>query len=382
MRYLKTAPLMSVMGILAFASSANAAAVLSWNGSNAIVDNALSITTLYETTAPGGATYGRLTWDPLEATSPGIGVDNITQPNSPPGATGCILAGGALCDDPRQSGKRFKLQATAPGPIDLIFDYADDGSSIGDTPSPSAPVNGLYRIFGKVINAMQNGLVGYTLELGTGVGDGFSQLTGNEGVTFYEPQNTPPRNFELASIFPAGLFSPAGEPLPTSDEGFFSGDRSGFNMAFSPTMIETAGIFGDYVSFFGDAVLPLSQVPEGFFFDDDMDPSTEDVLQAWFDDSAGAWLFGQANGFAPVDAATLAAWELDPLFYTGEIEDLANNNLNASILFDDAAAGQFTLRVTPSAAQVPAPAGILLIGSVVACVTGFAAIRRRIGASA
>lgn len=360
--------LMAILGTIAFASSANSAAIVSWNGTNAIVDTTLSTTTLYGNTVPDGATNGRLVWDPVEATSPGIGVDNVTQPNSPPGATGCILAGGANCDDPRQSGKRFKLQATAPGPIDIMFDFADDSSS-------TAPVNGVYRIFGKIINAMPKAMSSYTLQLGTGVGDAFSLLTGTEGISFYAPQNDPAKSFELASVFPAGLFSPPGQPTPTSGEGFFSGARSGFDLTYSATTIQTGDIYGDYAALFDTAMLPLTQVPDGYFFDDDGDPATEDVLQAWYDESQGAWLYGQANGFATVDAATLNAWAADPLYYSGAIDDLANTNLNTSLVFSGAAPGQVTMRVTPSA--VPVPGSALLLGSALAGVGALATIRRR-----
>lgn len=126
--------LIAANGSVAFASSGNAVALVSWNGANAIVDNRLSITTLYGNTVPDGATNGPLVWDPLEATTPGVSGDNVSPPNSPPSATGCILAGGANCDDPRQTGKRFRLQATAAGQIDLLLDFADDTSS-------TAPVN-------------------------------------------------------------------------------------------------------------------------------------------------------------------------------------------------------------------------------------------------
>lgn len=366
----KSVSFLAMAAAMAFASSANAAADVSWNGANAIVDNTTSTTTLYETTVPDGTTYGRLVWDPLEATSPGISIDNDTPPNSPPGATGCILAGGAQCDDPRQSGKRFKLQATAPGPIDIMFDYQDDSS-------PSTLVDGIYRLFGKLTNAMARGMSGFSLELGTGVGDGFTRLSGNEGVSFYAPQNTPPKEHELAAIFPAGLFSPAGTPLPVSGEGFFSSDRSGFSLTYSPTLIQSTGIFGDYASIFGDAVLPLTAVPDGYFFDDDNDPSTEDVVEAWFDETTGTWLYGQANGFAAVDAMTLASWAGDPLFYINDIEDLANINLNTSIVFESVPAGQLTLRVNTTAAPVSVPPSIAMMGSVIVAGGILGALRRR-----
>lgn len=348
------------------ALNASASPLVSWNSSNAIVDNTLSVTTLYGNTVPDGPSNGQLVWDPTEATSPGISVDNVTPPNSPPGATGCILAGGALCDDPRQSGKRFKLQATDFGPIDLMFDYTDDAAG---------NVDGLYRVFGKLTNATNRGIKGYTIELGTGVGDNFTLFDGSEGVTWYAPLNNPPKEFELASVFPAGLFSPAGVPLAGSGEGFFSDARSGFNLTYGPTVITADGIYGDYASLFGPGMMPLAAVPDGFFFDEDSDPTTDDILQAWFDDSTSTWLYGQAAGFAPVDAATLTAWAADPLYYVGEIEDLSNTNLNISIQFADAAPGQMTMRVTPE--PVPVPAGFVLIGSVMAAGGLMARYRQR-----
>lgn len=358
----------AAIGGAAVSTAALATPAVTWVSSNAVVDNVLYTTTLYTDIPPTTVTNGRLVWDPAEALSPGIGTDD-TAPNSPPGATGCILAAGAQCDDPRESGKRFKLQATAPGPIDMVFRIDNNG----------LPFDGLYRVFGKIINAMQNPMNGYSLELGTGVGSKFQQFTGTEGITFYQPLNNPPKNSELASIFPAGLFSTAGHP-PGSGEGFFSPQDSGFNMVYSPTMIQTNGMYGDYPALFGAALLPLAGVPDGYFFDDDNDPLTEDVLQAYFDPNAGEWLYGQANGFAAVDAATLAAWGADPAYYIGEIEDLANTNLQTSIVFNQVTSAEFTIRTTPSA--VPVPAGIALLGSVIAGAGAFTAIRRRIGSKA
>jgi hypothetical protein len=360
--------IIAAIGGAAVSTAALATPAVTWVPSNAVVDNVLYTTTLYTDIPPTTVTNGRLVWDPAEALSPGIGTDD-TAPNSPPGATGCILTAGALCDDPRQSGKRYKLEATAPGPIDMVFRIDNNG----------LPFDGLYRVFGKIINAMPVGMTGYTLELGTGVGSKFQQFTGAEGITFYQPLNNPPKESELASIFPAGLFSQAGTP-PGSGEGFFSGDRSGFNAVYSPTMLQFDGIFGDYASLFGNALMPVTSVPDGYFFDDDNDPLTEDVLQAYFDPNASAWLFGQENGFAAVDAATLAAWGADPAYYIGEIEDLANTNLQTSIVFNQVTSAEFTIRTTPSA--VPVPAGIALLGSVIAGAGAFTAIRRRIGSKA
>jgi hypothetical protein len=124
-------------------------------------------------------------------------------------------------------------------------------------------------------------------------------------------------------------------------------------------------------------VLPLDAVPDGYFFDDDNDPTTEDVVEAWFDETSGTWLYGQANGFAPVDGATLASWALDPARYIDVIEDLANINLNASIMFDSAPAGQLTLRVTTTAAPVSVPPAIAMMGSMLVAGGILGALRRR-----
>ena len=120
-------------------------------------------------------------------------------------------------------------------------------------------------------------------------------------------------------------------------------------------------------------------VPYAYFYDDDMDPNTDNLLMANCEgpytvidevneviQCAGQWVTYRsqegldANGAPypsdgvakPVSAALLAAWQADPWMNTGSIDDLANLGLNYSLAVDDNYAhDNVVIRFTPIPAQ-------------------------------
>ncbi len=61
-------------------------------------------------------------------------------------------------------------------------------------------------------------------------------------------------------------------------------------------LFQTTGLFGGefgYEALFGDW-MSYSMAPDGYFYDDDGDPSTDAVLMAHFDDATGKWIMNRA----------------------------------------------------------------------------------------
>ena len=238
-----------------------------------------------------------------------------------------------------------------------------------------------YRVFQKFINETGSPVAGFKLSLGTGVGDGFMASGSGDGLRFSNSFKTGPNNANAYAQFPVGLF---GAPNDRNDflGGFFDlEDRSGFNMVFGEDELRTAGLFGSYGTQFGPW-LTGEAVPTGVFFDDG-DDDVEDPLLAWIRedgqveqrrsvDSSGNVTALAEEAFALFD--TVDAFEtalgVDALF-TGDIEDLANVNVNFAIDLSEFSGENFTLRVTATPVPLPATAPLL-----VAAIGAFAMLRR------
>ncbi|MGM0584783.1 MAG: choice-of-anchor F family protein [Pseudomonadota bacterium] len=355
-----------------------------------------------------GNTYGRVLVDAPEGVfQPGIkvmngsagGLDEFGEPTTiEDNTSNCIMASGtAYCDGPRQTGKRWKQQITgAGGPMDLVFNV--DPSTAETDPGTGEVLETEYRAFHRLINATGEGLAGFKLELGFGVGDDFVASAAGDGI------RVTPRDDQNPTQFPFGLF---GEDLSVSDSGRLGGffdptGRALFDTTFEEDSITTGALRGLYDDFFGPSWMPGDAVPEGVFYDHDNDDSTEALVMAWLRED-GLWeqrrefVDGEvrpveellSDPLADLTGTEFADLTLEnlPMFDTlslgdlegGVIEDLANLNLNYALFVGDTSgwgSDTFTLRVTAAAgtAPVPVPAALPLLG---AAVGGLALMRRR-----
>ena len=277
-----------------------------------------------------------------------------------------------LCSSGFQTHKRFKINMLAGAldgvGVDLVFNV-------------EAGEERDYQVFQKINNYTGSRLEGFRVEIGVGVGDSFETASAaglSEAIGLMQP----PEVFEAEKLatFSHGLFGPADMHFP--EDGFFDavqagfvvelaeyGEGTGIGDAFAstttmgshyaqvPPELGPAEQFGPW--------LPAEWIPHGLFFDDDGDPSTDAQLMAFWGETEAdsghyAWMLGNADGFAPVDAETLAAWMDDPAYEVGEIEDLLNLSLNYIVRLGavdenwptwdaEGSTASFTLRFVPIA---------------------------------
>lgn len=385
----------------------HAATIVEWNTDNVAVDpNATAGVTgtseVYDRalnpdgSVPVGAqTSGTITFTPPEAGSPGIKVESQTYPDTGGGSTlelsGCLMTSNpsATCTSPFQSGKRIKQNITGFEPVDLVFDI--DASST-DTEA--------YQVFSRVINDSGMALEGVTVELGFGSGEDFVAATTDQ-LVFSTEFTAQPNDSGLSSTsqMPFGLFGDASDNENFLLDGFFASDRTGFDLVQTDHMITTAGYYGEYDDLFGDWNTQ-EDVAQGLFWDFDDNADTDNLLMAW-QIGPDEWELRRTVGETcdPLDplnctfGETLDMYETgtfdeivasltdasDPwidIFEGGDIEDLANLNLNYAIeLGDLTGMSSFTIRTTatPVPSMVPLPAGApLLLGAL-----GLMAVLRR-----
>jgi len=383
----------------------------------------------------GAVTNGQIVYTPPEAESPGLQVINDGYEGAKKQEfDGCIMTsnpgdGTNPCDGEFQSGKRIKQQVTDIGPIDLVFgvertdDTSDNGVAVEDTDDGSL----LYQVYHRLINVTGGMLDGFTVELGTGLGDSFERSAAGDGLSFSQDVRFGPDDLAAFSQFPFGLFGSLEQPNPNplNLPGFFDTTaRAGFDVSLGEDVIDSTGLDGAYGDLFG-GWLSQDMVPDGLLYDyeDGKDP----LVMAWAREDGWEFLrctktedndcmvpTGQDPflGVGPMDsvffaydennadgisqamfdyiAANLVDINGDPLGFdegvdvfkpfllVDAIEDLANLNLNFAILLGDNFTGDsFTLRVTAKDVNpIPLPAAApLLIAGLGAL--GFAARRRR-----
>ncbi len=344
---------------------------------------------------------GAMTWKERDTQGPGLSVvtgDDVRGEN-------CIMSAGWMpespwgtdikqCSDPWQSSKRFKMVSyVLDGPVDLTFDVTATGST------------DVYRILQKYGNHTGQRATGYTQELGFVVNGQFQRAAAGSGIAFaskagviYDdaaPTASSVMNQgELDALMAHGLFG-AVDKHHTATGYFNPYVRATFGLLAGETSITTTGLAAVHRDLFGEW-LPGDQMKGGFFYDDDGNPYTDNALVAScegaFDEAAGqagapnAGCDGQwvsyredyqlrdadGDGIAqeiapsvgtdvrapiPVDDATIAAWMADPLWIPGDIDDLANVNINAYISVANAqnwptadgnGNASFTIRMTPT----------------------------------
>jgi hypothetical protein len=337
--------------LLLTGGTASAAAVITgWNLDNVGVSTTSGAGTSTINDGAGSNT-GRITFDGSEATSPGVKIVNDDPLFTGSGSNGfnCIMANsGSSCNGDRQTGKRFKLQTAGSAPIDMVFNVANGlFTTTGN--------DGLYKVFQAFGNATGSLLDNFRVTLGTGVGSSFSASTDTDGLSFVQTfGGGAPNRSQFSSLFSNGLFGEIDAIHPLV--GYFSGARTGFNLAFDGTdSFLSNGLFGDYGSLFG-SMLSFDQLPQGYFFDKDGNPDTDNVLIAhqladgtWVQNRSvdgagtiGKIAFGNAgtaysNLSALVAALTTAtgfqqcapvATGAPCLAGTGAIDDLAKFNLS------------------------------------------------------
>jgi len=362
----------AVSGVALFgAGMAGAATITGWNTDNVVVgstpaDGVTGSSVVYDQdpSNPGATSSGKITFTPPEATSPGIKVqpEVYTQGGSA-GLTldGCIMTSNsnATCTSPFQSGKRVKQQMTGTDPVDLVFDIQE-----GDETN--------YQVFSRLINATTKSLAGFAIEIGFGVGNDFVQATADQGITFSVDFSAQPSsaNASVTTQFPFGLFGDASTNPNFTLDGFFAPELTGFDVSQTATSITSTGLFGPYEGLFGSWISSES-VPEGAFWDNDNDSTTEALLMAWLN-ADGLWemrrdvldqvagtavsLTGTDVEFFATYAELMARLGLGTDLLADDIEDLANLNLNYAInISDTVASGSFTLRTVAIAAAVPLP---------------------------
>lgn len=346
---------------------------------------------------------GAMTWKERDTQGPGLSVvtgDDVD-------GTNCIMSAGwnpyaatgwgtdiKQCSDDWQSSKRFKLVSyVLDGPVDLTFDVQATGST------------DVYRILQKYGNQTGSRATGYTQELGFIVDGQFQKATPGDGIGFcgkngilYDDNAPTPSTMmnqgELDSLMAHGLFG-APDKHHTSAGYFNPYVRGTFGLLAGETSIITTGLAAVHRDLFGEW-LPSNQMKGAFYYDDDGNPYTDNLLTAScdgaFDEEAalagapnagcdGQWVTyredyqlrdadgdGIVNEIAPavgtdirppipVDDATIEAWMADPLWMPGYIDDLANVNINAYISVANAnywptadgnGHASFTIRMTPT----------------------------------
>lgn len=397
-----------------------AATIVEWNTANVVVggvvpDGETGYSVIYNgNVADGGtlSTSGQIAYSPPEAVSPGIKVQPQIYNDTGSGATltfdGCLMTSNEpnLCDGEFQSGKRIKQQMTGFEPVDLVFNVANSREE------------NFYQVFGRLINATGAALSGFTVQLGYGVGSGFTAFEGpNAPVTFSSLFTAQPNSSGLSSTsqFPFGLFGAAVDSPNFLLDGFFTSARTGFNLEQTDTKISSAGYYGDYRTLFGDWIGDPDALPQGLFWDFDNNEATDALLLGWkigddlwqvrrnVGETCGTIagvpactpgeqlsMFDWFTGTYDQVVDTLKANFLSEFgssedwfanFLPGLIEDLANLNLNYALKINDFTGygdqyanlgSSFTIRTF--VAPIPLPAGApLLIGALGA----LALLRRR-----
>jgi hypothetical protein len=390
----------AAVSILLCGHAGAAAVITGWNTGNVAVSTAVPGTAgesvIYDRSpvSAGARTSGKVTFDGSESDSPGLKIVNDAAPSIPASngdVFNCVMANSpALCNSEKQSGKRFKFRRTGHEATDMVFDVNPNGSF------STQGNDGLYKFFSAFGNDTGGRLNSFSVSLGTGVGAEFVDSAAGDGLSFKQEftPGKPLNNSQFSALFANGLFGDIDDVHTIT--GYFSIDRAGFGLAFDGAdRFVSTGLFGDYASLFGP-MLSSQELPLGFFFDDDGDAETDNVLIAhqladgtWRQnraiDSAGlvtTIAYGNEGDFYGTEAELIAAlsstFELCSVVVagtkclagSGAIDDLAKFNLTFFVDPTGYAGDQFTVRIE----SVPEPGSLALAALALG---GLGAMRRR-----
>jgi hypothetical protein len=227
------------------------------------------------------------------------------------------------------------MSANAIGPIDLVFKvkpndfYKEIVDKDGVAIVPQAdqdPSLNAYRMIGKLNNHTGKRLAGFKIELGFDIGGTFVKSTNGDGVKIrlYEEGVNPVADPSAVSTskdiaeFPGGLFYGPADGKHTW--GFFSSTRAYFEVDTTTLdsdedMLTSGMLSKNYTDNFGQW-LPINWVPQGWLFDADGNPGTDDDVVAWFNGTD--WITDDVDPATGdrteriVDAATIAMYESTP----------------------------------------------------------------------
>ncbi|MCO4845491.1 MAG: choice-of-anchor F family protein [Sulfurovum sp.] len=260
-----------------------------------------------------------------------------------------------ICSSGFQTHKRFKVKmlsamVTIPDAngtsVDLKFDLDNDDNSTGIV---------RYQVFQKINNYTGMRLDGYTLQVLDENGLENPDITLSLGFG-ENPEESGPDVFDYNTLanFAHGLWGPVDKHFP--EPGFFDDTRVYYPVELNDenNTISYAGdlLGGNYQQLFGNW-LTNDWAPTGIFWDDDMDPSTDNELVAYWGDPLNTgtvgWHKGNEEGWAEPTITELLAWEASPWYAMGPIEDVLNLGLNYIVnIGENAKIGNtFTIRITP-----------------------------------
>lgn len=387
-----TKKLVALLGVSLFAATcANAGVISGWDMSNVTVtpgpytEYVTYPSYLYTSTAKTDYN-GVITWKETDVQAPGMKVVNGDDVDG----SNCIMTTGwnpydfsdKQCTDDLKSSKRWKIKAYENDVIDVYFSAVTGNTTI-------------YRSLQKLTDGTTVPWDGFRAELGFMVNGSFVKSAGGDGLGF---SNTRGAYFTkltssylqkedtLSALFAQGLAGPVDKYHPTT--GYFDPTtRFSYELYATEDEIHTGAISSNYSALFGPWMNSPS-VPFGYFYDDDGDVNTDNLLMANCQGTfvvtdpiletgtcSGTWVTYRSqegldpatglpyasDGVAkPVSAALLASWEASPVYMTGAVDDLANLGLNYWITIGDntkwPTPSQFVMRFYPDPAVVVPPA--------------------------
>ena len=284
-----------------------------------------------------------------------------------------------ICSSPFQTHKRFKINLL-PTSIDNVADGAEGYGKPVDIvlnldPTDTNDTARRYQVLQKINNYTGKRLAGYMLEVldenGT-KNDALTLSLGEGENDDKDPVQDIWAENEMANMS-HGLWGPYEEDSKDGsvkfDNGFFDYRRVYYNVELNTTdnnrSLSYTGpmLGGNYQEIFGNW-LPSIWEPSGVFFDEDQDPSTDNILQAFFGVAPGftevAWYTrtvaddNLTDNIPPVYTWALATDEdfagwSGEWYSVGPIEDVLNLGLNYIVnVGENALIGKtFTIRITP-----------------------------------